>query len=103
MVVCIPLVLRVRAVIERWEYGWVGGGVFGCWGFCCVGRSRWMCVSFGCVLGGLGCRGFSPGLFGGEVGIAWVEREVGGDKRVGFHALHSTMLRCVKGARFCFV
>ena len=39
MVVCIPLVLRVRAVITGWEYGCVGGGVLDCVGFCCVGGS----------------------------------------------------------------
>ena len=100
MVVYIPLVLRVRAFIEAWEYGWVGGGVLVCGGICCGDKSRWMCVSFGCVLGSLGCRGFSLGLFGGGVGVVWVGREVDGSRRVGFHAMHSRMLSCVEGTGF---
>jgi hypothetical protein len=98
---CIPLVLRVRAVIEGWDYGWVGGSVLG-YGFFCRGRSRWMCVLLGCGLGGLGCRGFSPGLCGDGVGVPWAGKEVGGDWRVGFHALHSRMLSYVEGAKFLF-
>ena len=78
------------------------GVYLACGGICCGCRSRLMCVSLGCVLGGLGCRGVSLGLFGAGVGIAWVGREVGGDKRVGFHALHSRMLSCGKGAGFLF-
>jgi len=100
MVVCIPLVLRVRAVIEGWEYGWVGGGVFIYGGICCGGKSRWMCVALGCVLGSLGCEGFSPGLFRGGVGVVWVGREVGGGRRVGFQALHYRMLSCGEGTGF---
>jgi len=44
MVLCIPLVLRVRAVIEGWKYGWVGGGVLGCGVFFAeVGRDVCVC------------------------------------------------------------
>ena len=68
MEVRIPLVLRVRAVIAGWEYVLVGGAVLVCGRICCGGKSKWMCVSLGCVLGSLGCRGFSPGLFGGGIG-----------------------------------
>ena len=100
MVVCIPLVLRVRTVIAGWEYAWVDGGVLGCVGFCCIGGSRWVCVSLWCVSDGLGYGRLGLGLYGVGVGIALVGIEVGGERRVGFHALHSRMLSCVEVAGF---
>ena len=38
------------------------------------------------------------GLYAGGVGIALVGREVGMERRVGFHALHSRMLSCIEVA-----
>ncbi len=59
-------------------------------------------MSLGFVSRGLGCRRVSPGLYGGGVGIALVGMEVGGNKRIGLHALHSRMLSCVEVAGFLF-
>ena len=96
--VCILLVLAVRFIIEGWEYGWVGEDVLVCGGGCCGGKSRYTCVSLGCVLGSLGRRGFGSSVLGDGVGVVWERREVGGGRRVGFHDLHSRMLNGVEGS-----
>ena len=71
--------------------------VLGFGGGRCGGKSWWMCVSFGGVLGSLGCIGFSPGPFGGGVGVVWEGRGVGGGRRVGFHSLHCRVFSRVEG------
>ena len=71
--------------------------VLGIGGGCCRVKSWWMRVSFGGVLGSLGCIDFRPESFAGGVGVVWEGRGVRGGRRVGFHALHCRMFSCVEG------
>ena len=48
----------------------------------------------------MGCGGCGSVLCVFGVDFSWVVGNRGGDSKVGFHALNSSMLSCVEGVRF---